>query len=764
MTSVDAAADPRALEAGGLKPRLWQAAIAAGVLLAALDCTPLTAGGHVAIKLIGSFTGIGGIALGLRLFQPAHRRLWRVFGVFATLWAAGWVVAAPSLVAHGAYPASPSAADALWIASYVAVAAGLAAMLIRRERAYAVLIDVAAIVASLGVMSGIFLIAPYLAASHLPAGERLTHVVYAAVDIVNFALMVRLLLSPRARNRAALLVAFATLGLLGSDVVWNWLTLAGTYVAGSWADVGWVAAPLFLAAAALHPSMRQLSDERPERAVRLRVSSAVLLGLAALCGGTFHPLFEGSTAGADSTAALIALTFVGIFVAALIAVRVASLVRHSQGLAVRLSEALEERGRLLEQSQARYKMLVEQLPAVVFRLGQEHPGEPLVPLYVSPQARSIVGVDPVEWVAQPEAFWQRVHENDREMVDATRTRLAAGLATQPFEFRVLKPDGSPVWLRSEQTLIDDAEGLYAQGILLDVTPRKQAEAERDRMELDLRLGQKLESVGQLAAGIAHEINTPIQFVGDTVTFLDDSFAALTVLLAEYGRLHEAARLGAVNGTVLRDVAAAEDEADLDYLTERVSQAFERAFDGIGRVAGIVGAMRSFAHPPTSQKVPVDINAALCNTLVVAANEYKYYADVETGFGDLPLVVCDAGDMNQVFLNLLVNAAHAVQDAVGDSGRRGTIAISTRIEGSDAVVTVRDTGLGIAPDVVNRVFEPFFTTKEIGRGTGQGLALVRSIVADKHEGRVTLETTVGEGTTFEVHLPIRPDASGEELAA
>jgi signal transduction histidine kinase len=229
-------------------------------------------------------------------------------------------------------------------------------------------------------------------------------------------------------------------------------------------------------------------------------------------------------------------------------------------------------------------------------------------------------------------------------------------------------------------------------------------------------------------------------------------------------LHRAALRNAVNDQLLLEVTDAEEQADLAYLTERVPQAFERAFDGIGRVAGIVGAMRAFAHPPTAEKTPVDLNEALRNTLVVAANEYKYNADVDTRFGNLPPVLCDAGDMNQVFLNVVVNAAHAIQDVVGDSGERGTITIATHVDGSDAIVTIADTGPGIPDDVVARVFDPFFTTKELGRGTGQGLALVRSIVADKHAGRVTLQTT-GDGTTFEIRIPlVPPTALPEEVPA
>jgi signal transduction histidine kinase len=167
----------------------------------------------------------------------------------------------------------------------------------------------------------------------------------------------------------------------------------------------------------------------------------------------------------------------------------------------------------------------------------------------------------------------------------------------------------------------------------------------------------------------------------------------------------------------------------------------------------VRAMKAFSHPPTAEQAPVDLNAALGNTLIVAANEYKYVADVETDLGDLPTVVCNGGDINQVFLNLIVNAGHAIAERVGDSGERGTITVRTRVDGEHALVSIADTGCGIPDEIADRVFDPFFTTKEEGRGTGQGLAISRTIVTERHNGSLTLETERGRGTTFHVRLPI-----------
>jgi signal transduction histidine kinase len=180
---------------------------------------------------------------------------------------------------------------------------------------------------------------------------------------------------------------------------------------------------------------------------------------------------------------------------------------------------------------------------------------------------------------------------------------------------------------------------------------------------------------------------------------------------------------------------------------------ERADDGVQRVATIVRAMRDFAHAPTAAKAPVDVNAALRSALVVASNEYKYIADVQTELGELPPVMCDGGDINQVFLNLVVNAAHAIVDANRGRARRGTIRVRTVAEGDHVRVSVSDTGTGIAPEVADRIYDPFFTTKDVGRGTGQGLAIARQIVVERHGGSIDFETQAGRGTTFHVRLPV-----------
>lgn len=269
--------------------------------------------------------------------------------------------------------------------------------------------------------------------------------------------------------------------------------------------------------------------------------------------------------------------------------------------------------------------------------------------------------------------------------------------------------------------------------------------------------EKLEAVGRLAAGIAHEINTPTQFVGDNVQYLSQSFADILVLVDEYRRIARevpAIRDDASLQARLREV---EDTADLEFLRENLQPAFERAKDGVSRIAGIVRAMKEFSHPSMQEKEAVDINRALQATLTIARNEYKYIADVETDLGDLPMVRGHAGDLNQVFLNLIVNAAHAIAD-VGQAGAaRGKIRIRTTSDEHSVCIEIADTGCGIPEGIRAKVFEPFFTTKKVGRGTGQGLPIARSIVVDKHSGSLTLESEVGRGTTFRIRLPIESDS-------
>ncbi|HEX2659821.1 MAG TPA: AAA family ATPase [Polyangia bacterium] len=276
---------------------------------------------------------------------------------------------------------------------------------------------------------------------------------------------------------------------------------------------------------------------------------------------------------------------------------------------------------------------------------------------------------------------------------------------------------------------------------------------RQAMELELRQAQKLEAVGRLASGVAHEINTPVQFVTDSVEFLK---GATHDLMAFVDKLRVVQRL-VLAGEPATDAAAeateAEEEVDFSYLVENMPPAFERSIEGLDRVATIVRSMKEFAHPDAKQMVAVDLNRAIESTLTMSRNEYKYVADVETHFGDLPMVLCHAGEVNQAILNIVVNAAHAIGDVVKATDQRGRISLRTRREGDRVIIEIEDTGGGIPEAIRNRIFDPFFTTKEVGRGTGQGLAIARSVIVDKHGGELACRSEVGIGTTFSISLPI-----------
>ena len=280
-------------------------------------------------------------------------------------------------------------------------------------------------------------------------------------------------------------------------------------------------------------------------------------------------------------------------------------------------------------------------------------------------------------------------------------------------------------------------------------------SERKMLEAQLGLAQKMESIGQLAAGIAHEINTPIQYVSDNLRFLKEGFTSLQTLLASYALLRDYVVTTTMAPEALQTVQTAEAEADVAYLDDEIPKALQQSLEGADRVARIVRAMKDFSHPGTGEKKAVDLNKAIESTVIVARNEWKYVAEVVTELdAELPLVPCLQGEFNQVVLNLLINAAHAVDDVVQkNNGGKGRITVCTRTLDTQAEIRITDTGTGIPEAVQARIFDPFFTTKEVGRGSGQGLAIAHDVIVKKHGGTLTFETNSGTGTTFVIRLPL-----------
>ncbi len=291
-------------------------------------------------------------------------------------------------------------------------------------------------------------------------------------------------------------------------------------------------------------------------------------------------------------------------------------------------------------------------------------------------------------------------------------------------------------------------------VIADIEEKKQAEQEKEKLEAELFQAQKLESLGTLAGGIAHEINTPIQYVGDNIRFLQDSLNDLLQLLEE----GDSFLTSLEEGADVKEKAAALrkffEAADLDYLKKELPKSIEESLDGLKNVSAIVQAIKEFSHPSIKEKTPTDINRAIETTLTVTRNQWKYFADIEKIFDEnLPLVPCLPGEFNQVILNLIVNAAHAIEDKFKDSNKKGSIKIRTLKKDRDLILQVSDNGCGIPSDIIDNIFDPFFTTKPVGKGTGQGLSIVRNIIVQKHQGSVNVESKHGEGTTFTIRIPM-----------
>lgn len=346
------------------------------------------------------------------------------------------------------------------------------------------------------------------------------------------------------------------------------------------------------------------------------------------------------------------------------------------------------------------------------------------------------------------------------------------------EINAIRSDGLPFVAGVHLRPLFDAQGQLTHYLSVgaNITARLDAERrkqelqqqlleemrEREKMAIQLRLSQKLEAVGRLAAGVAHEINTPIQYIGDSVHFVQGAFADMQTVLGAYREGVQMLLRGDSPQEITLRLSEAERAADLEFVCSEAPKAFERTMEGVERVAKIVRAMKELSHPDTQEQSPADINRALETTLVVARNEYKYVADIETSFASLPAVTCSIGELGQVFLNLVVNAAHAIAERHSDA-RAGRITVSTRVVQDEVEIVIADNGCGITEENLERIFDPFFTTKEVGKGTGQGLAITRAIVVEKHCGKVNVESTVGAGTQFILRLPIGGRAGANAAA-
>ena len=327
--------------------------------------------------------------------------------------------------------------------------------------------------------------------------------------------------------------------------------------------------------------------------------------------------------------------------------------------------------------------------------------------------------------------------------------------SEPLELIGRRADGAEIAIELSLSPVSSIKNDLWIALLRDQTARKKLEAQ-------LAHAQKMESVGQLAAGIAHEINTPIQFVGDNLRFMADTFGELQHLFDLLDALEPlvaspAGKDGQLD-QLLKQLTQAKETADLGYIREEIPQAVDQSITGIERVASIVHAMKEFSHPGTEEATAVDVNLAIQSTLTVSRNEWKYIAEVDTELEpNLPAILGYPGDLNQALLNMIVNSAHAIEQKRSDMGLQemGKIRIVTSSLDEGIELLIADDGCGIPDDTKQKIFDPFFTTKGVGKGTGQGLSVVHNVLVEKHKGHIDVQSIVGRGTEIRIRLPIDP---------
>lgn len=423
------------------------------------------------------------------------------------------------------------------------------------------------------------------------------------------------------------------------------------------------------------------------------------------------------------------------------------------------SKKLAEAHQQAKQNELRFRQLSESAPMGILELSPSG-----ICLYVNSSWTGITGLSLEE--SRQDGWKSIVHSLD-QIAFSPWKRIVDVKGIFSMEVRFIRKDSDPSvpenirWGQAKILPIRDENGSTTGyvGTIDDVTDAKKEEERKLFMEINLRHTQKMESIGQLASGIAHEINTPMQFISDNTHFVDESFV---IWIKTYQKLKDLlVKTGskANDPELTTEINAAIQNKKIDFMTVEITKATQQTLEGIERVTKIVHAMKDFSHPGQHEKIPVDLNQCIDNTISVARNEWKYISEVVTDFDpELPLVVCYRDEFNQVILNLIVNAAHAIGDVVGNSGNKGTITISTRRDGESAEVRVTDTGKGIPETIRNRIFDPFFTTKPAGKGTGQGLAITHTVIVQHHKGTIALESKEGEGTTFIIRLPIKSSSS------
>jgi two-component system NtrC family sensor kinase len=387
-------------------------------------------------------------------------------------------------------------------------------------------------------------------------------------------------------------------------------------------------------------------------------------------------------------------------------------------------------------------------------------------LFLNPAAEKVYGRPIADFMADSNLWFQTVHPDDRKRVGACLPDILEK-GVLDIEYRIVRPDGEIRWIHDHIHAIfdDNGKAVSLNGLGTDITQSREAEIKLKKSHADLQdayaklqdiqsqllQSEKMASIGQLAAGVAHEINNPIGYVysnlGSLQKYLDDVFSVLDA----YEKFEP---LLASHAEAISVVRAIKQKADLEFLREDVAALMGESREGITRVKKIVQDLKDFSHVGSEEEwQQADLRHGIDSTLNIVNNEIKYKAEVKKEYGDIPYVECLPPQLNQVFMNLLVNAAHAIEE-------RGTILIRTGAENGVVWVEVSDTGKGISPENLSRIFDPFFTTKPVGTGTGLGLSVSYSII-QKHHGSINVASEVGKGTTFRIALPVKQPEPGPE---
>ena len=421
----------------------------------------------------------------------------------------------------------------------------------------------------------------------------------------------------------------------------------------------------------------------------------------------------------------------------------------SMGITLRLaSNDLIEAKKRAENISDQLTGITANIPGIIYQCRLNEDGQHTYP-YVSAGTGALIGTSEDNPVQDIERLFSNIHAQDKERIDRCLSHAKLHQTPLNEEYRVLQENGNVRWLLCQAVPRKHPGGYVLwDGLIFDITDRKE-------LETQLLQAQKLETVGQLAAGVAHEINTPMQYVRDNTQFLQEAFEDYNKIMAVLRRLRKSLPEDVLDASLVKQVDREIEEADIDHLSEDIPQAINQSLEGLQRIITIVSAMKEFSHPGKEEKQGVDMNAVIQNVVTVTRNEWKYVAELHTELdNDLPTILGHRDKLGQVILNLIVNAAHAIADEVADGKYdQGRILVRTLCEGQEIRVHITDNGSGVPESIKEKIFDPFFTTKDVGKGTGQGLSIARSVVVDQHQGSLSVQSSSDQGTEFVIRLPL-----------